>query len=310
MSETTLPRIVVQVKAFHPLDENIKSLQLFIDNLPAKSGSIFVSAPYTQIESLTSTFSQNGITVGANEMVSALPSSFTGSIAGRMVNSSEARFVLIPALGANAAEETEVAASKEKVKAALKANITPYITLNETWEEHHDGLSKEAMSKRLRTTLEGLSDEELKKLIIVYSAQWILGGLWEASSSDLSNAYKCVAETVKETFPEKISLSQLIISVPSYSIELSSLIATLQRQNEKFLGFLCGDLGPGTTQMHPLFVMTEKVSEKAPADLPTDTPISSESPSPPLDADDASLETKDDPPAKKKRTRSKPATEE
>lgn len=271
MTETANPQILVQVKAFHTPEENIQSLKLFIDTLPKTSTALFASAPYTQISSIAKTFAPNGLTVGVNEMVSASLSTFTGSIAGRMVGSSGAHFVLIPAYGATSSEEAAAVASKEKIEAALSENVTPYVTLDESWEEHHDGHSKEAMVKRLKSTLAGFSEDALKKLIFVYNAQWILGGLWVATSSDLQSAYTNVAEVLQEAFSGKIPTSRLIVSVPAYSMELSSLIAALQKRKEPFLGYLCGDLGPGTTQMQPLFQLASAVKEE-PAAISKEAP--------------------------------------
>lgn len=265
MTEAANPQILVQVKAFHSPEENIQSLKLFIESLPKTSTALYASAPFTQISSIAKTFAPNGLTVGVNEMVSASLSTFTGSIAGRMVGTSGAGFVLIPAFGANNSEEAAAIASKEKIEAALSQNVTPYVTLDESWEEHHDGHSKEAMGKRLKSTLAGFSEDALKKVIFVYNAQWILGGLWEASSSDLQSAYSRVAEVIQEVFSGKIPATRLLVSVPAYSMELSLLIAALQKRKEPFLGYLYGDLGPGTTQMQPLFSMTPPAKEEAAA---------------------------------------------
>lgn len=253
MNEKNSPQLLVQVKAFHSLDENIKSLRLFLDTLKEKPANLFISVPYNQVQTFTETFKTNGIIVGVNEMVSATPSAFTGSIAGRMVGTSGSHFVLIPAFGANATEEAAAELSKDKIKAALDQNVIPYVTLNESWEEHHDGISKEAMSKRLVKTLSSFSEDQLQKIVIVYNAQWILGGLWESSSSDLKSAYKNVTDAVKEAFSGKIPPSRIIVSVPSYSTDLYSLVSSLNNQSDTFLGYFCGDLGPSTTQMQPLF---------------------------------------------------------
>jgi triosephosphate isomerase len=70
--------------------------------------------------------------------------------------------------------ETDATVNK-KVKAALKAGLTPIACVGETLEERESGATMEIVGRQIRDGLEDLSPQEMAKIVIAYEPVWAIG---------------------------------------------------------------------------------------------------------------------------------------
>ena len=89
-----------------------------------------------------------------------------------------------------------------KAKRLFAADITPILCVGETEAEYDAGKTAEVLKKELTESLEGLSADEVSRMVIAYEPIWAIG---TGKSADVNTAESCcklVRETVKGIYDE------------------------------------------------------------------------------------------------------------
>lgn len=89
-----------------------------------------------------------------------------------------------------------------KAKRLFAADITPILCVGETEAEYDAGKTNEVVQTELKESLEGLTAEEVSKMVIAYEPIWAIG---TGKSADMNTAEACcklVRETVKGLYDE------------------------------------------------------------------------------------------------------------
>lgn len=253
METTHRPILLAQCKAYQSIDEISKAIENLLKTQSTNYFDIYISLPYSFIEPLSKKFEAENIVIGAETLLDTDEGSFTASIVGKMLKEAKAKFVLIGTDQDRTSPPSQSQHSKRKVKAALDANIPPFVCIGETFQEHQDKVAKDILKNQLKDSLEGFSSEELKDLYIVYNVEWIAQTPWEANSPELHEAYTTFKETVNDVLgAEAISSNQLMITVPAYSEELKILVQQLQENSDSPKNFSIGILALSSEFLQPL----------------------------------------------------------
>ena len=252
MDTINAPILLAQCKAYHSLDDIIKEIESILKIHSSKTHRLYISLPYTYIEPISQKFPDNQLKAGAEIFPHADKESFTHSIAGKMLETVRAQFVLVGTPQDRAFNTTENL--KNKAKAVLENKIPLFICLNDTLQQFQDKTSSQTLLGQLKEITEGLSNDELKNAYIVYNAEWISSTPWEASSPELREAYSTFREVIKTAFePGVINDAQLIVTIPAYSNDVSHIIAFLQKEQHPITGYSLGILGSSAEYLKPLF---------------------------------------------------------
>lgn len=255
------PILLAQCKAFHTVEDVSREIESLLKIHASKSLDIHISLPYSFIDTIREKFPAHEFKPGAEVMLDTNEGSFTGSIAGKMLEDAKVAFTLI---GTTQDHLSHAHNLKNNVTVALKSNVQPFICIEETLQEHQDKASKDVLLAQLKTCLEGLTPEVLKNIYIIYNAEWISRTPWEAASPELHDAYQIFRDVVNEAAGEgTIPSSQLIVAIPAYSEDLPALIKSLQAQPSPFHGYSVGILGSSAEYLRPL--LNEQKLEIEPA---------------------------------------------
>ena len=94
------------------------------------------------------------------------------------------------------------AACAAKCKRLLQDNIIPILCIGETEAEYDDGKTEEVIKKQLHGSLDGLTADEVAKMVIAYEPIWAIGTGKSADQEIAENCCKLVRVTVKDMYDE------------------------------------------------------------------------------------------------------------
>jgi triosephosphate isomerase len=152
------------------LVRELKQLLADVDSV-----EIVVGPPFTVLGAVVAELRGSNISVAAQNMYWEESGAFTGEISPPMIKDIGCTFVII---GHSERRqffyETDATVNK-KVKAALKVGLTPIVCVGETLEEREFGTTTKIVEQQIREGLEGLSSQEMEKIVIAYEPVWAIG---------------------------------------------------------------------------------------------------------------------------------------
>ena len=152
------PIIAGNWKMYKNLGEAIELVRKLKENLAdVVSVEIVVSPPFTALAAVAAELSGTNISVAGQNMYWEEAGAFTGEVSPLMLKDAGCTHVII---GHSERRqffgETDTTVNK-KLKAALKAGLTPIVCVGETLEEREFGGTMKVVEKQIREGLDGLA---------------------------------------------------------------------------------------------------------------------------------------------------------
>lgn len=97
-----------------------------------------------------------------------------------------------------------------KAKRLFAADITPILCVGETEAEYDAGKTAEVVSTEIKESLEGLTSEEVSKLVIAYEPIWAIGTGKTATSEDANNSIKAIRKEIASIYGEDVAEEVII----------------------------------------------------------------------------------------------------
>ncbi len=174
-----IPHILGNWKMHKTRAETRTTLEAFHKALQGYSGPVRFgfAPPFTALETALQvrTELRASFLLGAQNLYPAEKGAFTGEISPVMLQDLAVDFVI---LGHSErrhlfGETNEFVA--RKVRAALDHGLTPVVCVGETLEERQGGRALEVVEQQVRASLQGLSPEDLQRVLIAYEPVWAIG---------------------------------------------------------------------------------------------------------------------------------------
>lgn len=139
------------------------------------SCDVVVCVPYVDLSVALEATKGTNIGVGAENCHWEKSGAFTGEISADMLAAMGVQYVII---GHSERRtyfgETDVTVNK-RVRAALDAGLKVILCVGEYLEQREQGITAELVAMQTKIALQGVSKEELKKVIIAYEPVWAIG---------------------------------------------------------------------------------------------------------------------------------------
>ena len=172
---------------------------------------VILCVPYTDLFYALLTAQGTNIKIGAQNMHFEEKGAFTGEISGKMLKSIGVEYVIIGhSERRQYFAETDETVNK-KIKAALAHNLKPIVCVGEKLEEREAGIATQIITDQTTKALEGLSKEEVSKVIIAYEPIWAIGTGKTATSEDANNSIKDIRARVANDFGQEIADNIIIL---------------------------------------------------------------------------------------------------
>jgi len=153
----------------------------------------------------------NGLKVGAQNCHTQEKGAFTGEISAEMIKSVGADYVLVGHSERRQyfGETDEVLA--EKVKIALKNNLTPVYCCGEVLDERNAGIHFDVVRKQIDRGLFWLSESEFSRIVIAYEPVWAIGTGVTASPEQAQEMHAYIRNLVKAKYNNATAENTVIL---------------------------------------------------------------------------------------------------
>ena len=141
----------------------------------AKWCDVVVCVPFVNIPTALKAFKDLRISVGAQNLFYEKSGAYTGEVSADMLKDLGVKYVII---GHSERRqyfgETNETVNK-RVRAALDNGLKVILCVGEVLEEREQGVTFEVVGMQTKIALQGVSEEELKNVIIAYEPVWAIG---------------------------------------------------------------------------------------------------------------------------------------
>ena len=136
---------------------------------------VVVGVPFIDIPAALEATKGSNIGVAAQNCYWAKSGAFTGEIAADMLAQMGVKYVILGHSERRTYFGDTDATVAKRVRGALDAGLTAILCVGEYLEQREQGITAEVVSMQTKIALEGVSKEELSRVIIAYEPVWAIG---------------------------------------------------------------------------------------------------------------------------------------
>lgn len=164
---------------------------------------IILCPPFTSLSEVAKIILGTNIQLGAQDVHWADSGAYTGEISCLMLKELDCRYAIIGHSERRAYfGETNESVNK-KVKAALRADLTPIICVGEKLEQRENGETFQVIEDHVQNGLNGLSVEEVKKIVIAYEPVWAIGTGKTATAQQAEEVHSFIRGLLKKLYNQE-----------------------------------------------------------------------------------------------------------
>ena len=192
------------------MNENIaESVELVSQLRELVSGvrevEIVVAPPYTALGSVADAIKGSNIFLSAQNIFWEESGAFTGEVAPLMLKDIGCQYAIV---GHSERRqyfgETSETVNK-RLKAALKVSLTPIVCIGEVLEEREAEKTLDVIEQQLKEGLNGLSADEMEKVVIAYEPVWAIGTGKTATPDQAQEVHRFIRKLMTQIFSEKVA---------------------------------------------------------------------------------------------------------
>jgi triosephosphate isomerase len=147
-----------------------------MDGLHGISGvDVAVCPPSVYLHDVGAAIRGSSIGLGAQNVNQAADGAFTGEISCGMLKDLGCSYVILGHSERRAIFGETDSMVNEKLKAVLKAGLTPIVCVGETLEQREAGKTQSVVQGQCTGSLAGLTGEEMAATVLAYEPVWAIG---------------------------------------------------------------------------------------------------------------------------------------
>ena len=163
---------------------------------------IELCVPYVDIQTAVEAASGTNIKIGAENVHFAESGAYTGEVSARMLTEIGTEYVVIGHSERRQYFGETDATVNLRTKAALAAGLKVILCLGEVKEERLSGITNEVVAMQTKLDLAGISEDELKNVIIAYEPVWAIGTGLTATPEQADETCGVIRSVIKELYGE------------------------------------------------------------------------------------------------------------
>lgn len=147
----------------------------------------------------------SNIRLGAQNMHFAKNGAFTGELSADMLSASGVTYVII-----GHSERRQYFGETDKTvnlrtRAAVAAGITPIVCVGELKDERESGYTNAIVEYQTRMALTGLTQEEIKNVVIAYEPVWAIGTGLTATDEQANETIGVIRKAIEQSWGKEVA---------------------------------------------------------------------------------------------------------
>ena len=163
---------------------------------------VVACTPFVDLSAAQEAAQGTNIQIGAENCHWEVSGAYTGEVSAQMLTSMGVNIVII---GHSERRqyfgETDVTVQK-RVRAALDAGLTVILCVGETLEQREQGITSVLVAMQTKIALCGVSEEELKRVIIAYEPVWAIGTGKTATAEQANEVCHTIRECIASVYSQ------------------------------------------------------------------------------------------------------------
>lgn len=168
---------------------------------------VLVCPPFTALGDVAKVAAEKSgsVAVGAQNIFWEEKGAFTGEISPLMLKGLNLSYVIIGHSERRKYFGETDESVKRKIKAALTRGLNSIVCVGETLEQREQGKTQEVVQNQITKGLEGLSDEDMQKIVIAYEPIWAIGTGKSATSQDANDVIRYIRAVIGSQFSPDVA---------------------------------------------------------------------------------------------------------
>ncbi len=177
--------------------EEAKQLLSEIAPLVKDAGcEVIACVPYIDLYAALEATKGTNVKIGAENCYWEKSGAFTGEVSAKMLADIGVPYVIIGHSERRTYFGDTDATVQKRVRGALDEGLTVILCVGEYLEQRELGITAEIVSMQTKIALQGVSEEELKRLIIAYEPVWAIGTGKTATADQAQEVCKLIRDVV------------------------------------------------------------------------------------------------------------------
>ncbi len=164
-----------------------------------------ICAPFTQLDVLAAELADSSVGFGAQNFYPIPEGAFTGEVSLPMLKEIGVQYVIVGHSERREIFKEDGPVIQQKVRAAYETGVQPILCVGEHLEQRNNGLTVSVCSGQLLSAVDGLTDEQLKTLIVAYEPIWAIGTGKTATAADAEEVIGALRQTIADKYGKDIA---------------------------------------------------------------------------------------------------------
>lgn len=171
---------------------------------------VIVCPPFTSLGEANSLLQGTQVKLGAQNMYYEESGAYTAEISADMLKSVGCEYVILGHSERRVIFNESDELINKKMKTALAKELKPIFCVGELLEQRERGETMQIVSAQVEKGLEGITNEQMKKVIIAYEPVWAIGTGKTATPQQAQEVHSFIRELVAKKYSSSFAENLII----------------------------------------------------------------------------------------------------
>ncbi|MFQ6081847.1 MAG: triose-phosphate isomerase [Candidatus Aminicenantia bacterium] len=176
-----------------------------------ETGEVVVIPPFTSLSEIKKIIIGSEIKLGAQNVFWKEKGAFTGEVSPVMLSDIGCQYVIV----GHSERREHFGETDEsvnlKIKSALRHSLMPIFCIGETLEERKKKKTISKIDHQIEEGLKGISEEEIKKIVIAYEPIWAIGTGQTATPEQAQKVHNFIRQKLAQKYGKRIASYAIIL---------------------------------------------------------------------------------------------------